>query len=57
MKLHFITFRNDIKYKLKCKYIPAKIGKSIKMYFKISFYDKAMYCKHKNLEFGLHLLL
>ena len=51
-----ITFRNDIKYKLIYQYIPAKIGKAIKMHFRISFYYKAKYYKHKNLELELHLL-
>lgn len=36
--------------------VPAKIGKSIKMQFKISFYYKVMYCKHKSPESELHLL-
>ena len=30
-----VTFRNYIKYKLIYQYIPAKIGKSIKMHFRI----------------------
>lgn len=51
-----ITFRNDIKYKLIYQHIPAKIGKAIKMHFRISFYYKAKYCKRKNLELELHLL-
>ena len=52
-----VTFRNYIKYKLIYQYISAKIGKSIKMHFRISFYYKAKCCKHKNLDLELHLLL
>ena len=52
-----VTFRNFIKYKLIYQYIPAKIGKSIEMHFRISFYYKAKCCKHKNLDLELHLLL
>ena len=52
-----IPFRNDIKYKLIYQYIPAKTGKSTKMHFRISFYYKAKYCKHENLELESHLLL
>ena len=37
MRCYFIIFRNSIKYKLRYKYTPAKIGKSVKMQFKIPF--------------------
>lgn len=49
-EMMLFTFRNSINYKLRYNYIPAKIDKSRKMQFKISFYYQAMYHKRKSPE-------
>lgn len=45
-----------INYKLRCKYISVKIGKSIKNAIQNQNLFKAMYYKHKSPRSELHLL-
>lgn len=49
-------FWNYINYKLRCKYISVKIGKSIKNAIQNQNLFKAMYYKHKSPRSELHLL-